>query len=373
MRRIVLATVVSALLTPAAAAADSQLSYSCYSPPQSSMPVDCSAWNTSPVRLSWSWDTTSARVSTGNCNPQIIRKDTAGLAVTCVIEDALNDPLPPRWTASGTATIRLDATAPTITSLAPARPPDYDGWWNHPVALAFQGSDATSGIAACSSTTYSGPDSAAAQVTGTCRDVAGNASTRSFPVKYDATPPTLSALKAARLSGRIALRWSPSADAVRADVWRSPGSGGAAQSVVYSGPAKTFTDRSVRVGKMYAYSVTVYDEAGNSASRTAKVRPSGLEPAPGAQLEKPPVLRWEKERGARYYNVQLFRGRTKLLSAWPTRTKLQLRRSWTYRGRRHRLTRGHYRWYVWPGLGSRADHRYGALIGHSSFSIVRRP
>ena len=37
----------------------------------------------------------------------------------------------------------------------------------------------------------------------------------------------------------------------------------------------------------------------------------------------------------------------------------------------HRLTPGHYRWYVWPGLGSRADHRYGALIGHSSFSIVR--
>jgi hypothetical protein len=69
--------------------------------------------------------------------------------------------------------------------------------------------------------------------------------------------------------------------------------------------------------------------------------------------------------------VQLFRGSTKLLSEWPTRAKLRLRRSWTYRDRRHRLTPGHYRWYVWPGLGSRADHRYGALIGHSSFSIVR--
>jgi hypothetical protein len=367
MRRIVLATLVSAALTPAAATADPQLSYNCYSPPQSGTTVNCFEWKTSPVLVSWSYDPGKAQpVPADTCRPETISTDTAGLRVSCEVQD-----LQDMSTTRKTAVIRVDATTPTITGAASARPPDSEGWWNHPVAFALQGIDATSGIAACSDMTYSGPDSAAAQVTGTCRDVAGNSSTRSFAVKYDATPPTVSGLTPAPVDGRIELSWKPSPDAVRADVTRSPGSAGAARSVVYSGPAKIFTDKSVRIGVRYAYSVTVYDAAGNSASMTVRVRASALEPAAGAQLGKPPLLRWEKERGARYYNVQLFRGRTKLLSAWPKRTQLQLRRSWTYRGRRHRLTRGHYRWYVWPGLGSRADHRYGALIGHSSFSIVR--
>ena len=366
MRRIALATVVSAaLLMPAAASADPQLSYGCYSPPQSTTPVNCYGWNTSPVLLTWTYDQANPVVS-GNCRPQTISADTAGLEVSCEIQDR-ND----KSKTMKTAVIRLDATGPTVTGFAPDRPPDYDGWWNHPVAFAFQGSDPISGIAACSSTTYSGPDSPAAQVTGTCRDVAGNASSASFAIKYDATPPTLKALRTVPRVGRVALRWHESADAVRVDVSRSPGPAGARRSVVYSGPAKAFTDKAVKTGVRYTYSVTVYDAAGNSASRTVRARPAALEPRTGARLRKPPLLRWEKERGALYYNVQLFRGRTKVLSAWPTHTRLKLRRSWTYRGSRHRLARGHYRWYVWPGLGSRADHRYGALIGHSSFSIVR--
>jgi hypothetical protein len=371
VRRIALATVVSAaLLAPAAARANLRLDYTCYSPPKSTTPMNCSQWETAPVLIAWSYDPGSFPSPAGSCQPQVISTETAGLRVSCEIRDAPDD----TYTDSTTkrVAVRLDMTAPTMTGLAPDRPPDYDGWWNHPVAFVFQGSDPISGIAACSSTPYSGPDSAAAAVTGTCRDVAGNASTGSFAIKYDATPPRLSAVRPAPLVGRIALRWRESSDAIRVDVSRSPGSARARRSIVYSGPAKAFTDTAVKTGVRYTYAVTVYDAAGNSASRTVRARPSALEPATGARLRKPPLLRWEKEGGARYYNVQLFRGHTKLLSAWPTRTELQLRRSWTSRGRRHRLTRGHYRWYVWPGLGSRADHRYGALIGHSSFSIVRR-
>jgi hypothetical protein len=368
MRRIALATVVSAaLLMPPAASADPQLSYSCYSPPEATTPVNCYQWKTTPVLVSWSYDPGKAQpIPPDSCRPQTISTDTTGLHVSCEIQDVLD-----QSTTKKTAVIRLDATAPAITGAGPDRPPDYDGWWNHPVGFVFQGSDPISGIAACGSTTYSGPDSAAAQVTGTCRDVAGNASSASFAIKYDATPPTLSALRPAPLVGRIALSWHQSADAVRVEVSRSPGTAGAGRSVVYSGPAKAFTDTSVRIGVTYAYSVTVYDTAGNPASMTVRARPSALEPATGARLRKPPLLRWEKARGAPYYNVQLFRGPNKLLSAWPTHTRFQLRRSWMYRGRHHQLSRGHYRWYVWPGLGSRADHRYGALIGHSSFSIVR--
>jgi hypothetical protein len=331
--------------------------------------VNCFEWKTSPVLLSWNYDPGTAQpVAPDSCRPETLSADTAGLRVSCEVQD-----LQDMSTTRKTAVIRVDLTGPTITGAASARPPDYDDWWNHPVGFAFQGSDATSGIAACSDTAYSGPDSAVAQVTGTCRDVAGNSTTRSISVKYDATPPTLSRLRPVQRRGRIALTWTASPDTVRTDVSRSPGRGRAKRSVVYAGAEKDFTDRSVRIGVRYAYSVIVYDAAGNSASRTVSVRPSGLEPAAGAQLREPPLLRWEKEGRARYYNVQLFRGHTKVLSAWPASTELQLRRSWTYRGRRHRLARGRYRWYVWPGLGSRADQRYGALIGHSSFSIVRPP
>jgi hypothetical protein len=74
---------------------------------------------------------------------------------------------------------------------------------------------------------------------------------------------------------------------------------------------------------------------------------------------------------ARYYNVQLFRGSTKILSAWPTQNALGLRKSWSYNHRRYRLIRGTYHWYVWPGLGARAEARYAPLLGTSSFRILR--
>ena len=61
------------------------------------------------------------------------------------------------------------------------------------MGVTFTGEDAGSGIESCSSLTYSGPDNASAQVTGTCRDKAGHDSApKAFRLKYDATPPSLS-------------------------------------------------------------------------------------------------------------------------------------------------------------------------------------
>jgi hypothetical protein len=39
--------------------------------------------------------------------------------------------------------------------------------------------------------------------------------------------------------------------------------------------------------------------------------------------------------------------------------------------RDYRLKAGEYRWFVWPGFGSRAAQRYGRLLVHSSF-VIRR-
>jgi hypothetical protein len=61
--------------------------------------------------------------------------------------------------------------------------------------------------------------------------------------------------------------------------------------------------------------------------------------------------------GASYYNVQLYRGGRLIRTAWPTRARLRLRH----------LRPGRYRWYVWPGYGSRAERGFGRLVGHSSF------
>jgi hypothetical protein len=97
-----------------------------------------------------------------------------------------------------------------------------------------------------------------------------------------------------------------------------------------------------------------------------------IEPATGALVASPPLLRWRPVTRASYYNVQLYRGRVKVLSVWPTRTRLQLRARWRFNGRQHRLTAGKYTWYVWPRFGRGAAGRYGKELGQSTFT-VRRP
>jgi hypothetical protein len=76
-------------------------------------------------------------------------------------------------------------------------------------------------------------------------------------------------------------------------------------------------------------------------------------------------------RGARYYNVQLFREGRKILSVWPTPSSYQLNRRWAYRSELRRLVPGSYLWLVWPGFGPRSRADYGRRIGPSSF-VVRR-
>ena len=96
-----------------------------------------------------------------------------------------------------------------------------------------------------------------------------------------------------------------------------------------------------------------------------------MSPKDTARLKRPPKLRWKRVAGATYYNVQLWRDGVKLLSFWPIRTSLQLKRRWSYQGRRYVLTPGTYRWYVWPGLGARADVRYGTILGRQTFTLTR--
>jgi hypothetical protein len=96
-----------------------------------------------------------------------------------------------------------------------------------------------------------------------------------------------------------------------------------------------------------------------------------LAPARGVQLTGPPRLQWTRVRRARYYNVQLFRGDRKVLSAWPRKAHLQLHPSWRFAGHARHLRPGRYTWWVWPGRGPRVANRYGARLGRRAFVVAK--
>jgi hypothetical protein len=267
---------------------------------------------------------------------------------------------------SGLASLALsyDATAPQVTGVRPSRPPDANGWYNRPLLVGFQGSDATSQVEACTEAPYAGPDTTSATVSGSCRDRAGNRSGElQFSLRYDSTDPSLTGIRAKAGNGSATLTWSASPDTVLVEIRRTG-------RAVYRGGGTRFTDRGLKNGTRYRYTLTGYDEAANSATSAIVARPTGplVAPAADAVVSAPPRLAWVAVPKATYYNVQLWR-RGRILSAWPRGTSLRLRRTWTYEGRRYRLTKGRYRWYVFPGYGRRAEKRFGKLLGSSSFVV----
>ena len=117
--------------------------------------------------------------------------------------------------------------------------------------------------------------------------------------------------------------------------------------------------------------LAAYDAAGNRVIRTVTAVPQAPLSAPvnGAIVALPPTLAWRKDPRASYYNVQLFRGATKVLTSWPTHPWLKLQRAWQYQNRPITLVPGRYRWCVWPGYGAVTARRYGKLIGISTFVV----
>jgi hypothetical protein len=272
--------------------------------------------------------------------------------------------------ASGSLPLKYDSTPPSAAASV-ARKPDEQGWYTKPVVVTFSGSDALSGLASCTpAKTYDGPDAPTAKLTGTCHDKAGNAADAAAALKYDATAPRLKDVTAVPGAGDVTLTWRQPADVASVAVTRSPGRKGSRRTVIYRGKAPHIHDTGLAVGVAYRYRLTSLDQAGNRAVAgvTTKLR-ALFAPAPGARTHAGAMLRWAPEKTATYYNVQLFRGSRKVLSTWPVGTSFRLPRAWSYAGSQYRLSRGKYRWYVWPGLGPRANAKYGPLLGSSSFTV----
>ena len=320
-------------------------------------------WYVTNVTVNWVIQPLPILDSQG-CDARTISIDTVNTDLACTV-----------WWSDGfvTSTVHIhrDATPPTVTA-TPARPPNANDWYNSPLNVTFSGTDAISGVEACSQGTYAGPDNANAVVTGTCRDRAGNVTPASFALKYDATPPALGAFSVKPANRKAHLRWKAPEDAASVQLVRAPGLKGAAESAVFTGTAlaQGYVDRGLHPGRNYVYRLTAADAAGNQASKTLEFLARGplLFPAPGEHVSKPPLLVWEKVRGATYYNVILVRGR-RVFSAWPVRARLRVPRAWTYRGRRYKLRPGTYSWYVWPGRGPLSAGQYGKRLGGSTFTF----
>jgi hypothetical protein len=183
-------------------------------------------------------------------------------------------------------------------------------------------------------------------------------------------------VRAAAGDHRVTLSWrNPATDFAAAEVRMSVASNVSGERVVYRGREQQAVVRGLRNGVQYRFVTVAMDESGNRSRGIVTVAtPRALllaAPKAGARLAAPPLLRWVRVTGASYFNVQVYRGKKKVLSAWPLAARLQLRRTWSYDGAVHRLTPGTYTWYVWPGLGARKEARYGPMLGKSTFVVTK--
>ncbi|MDQ2909753.1 MAG: hypothetical protein M3R39_01855 [Actinomycetota bacterium] len=193
------------------------------------------------------------------------------------------------------------------------------------------------------------------------------------PTRIDQTPPAEvgTVVKSVRYR-LLKLRWKSPPDEdfdhVVVVVGKTPYS--SPKTPVYQGAGTSYTDAKFRNGSYYRYAIISYDHAGNASRGVVVVVPAGallIAPREGTRLGRPPLLDWASVPRATYYNVQLYFGSQKVLSAWPTRSKLRLKRTWSYQNGFQRLKKGKYHWYVWSGFGRRSKARYGQLLGQASF------
>ena len=278
-------------------------------------------------------------------------------------------------TTIDTKVLKIDADPPTGIAAQLSRGPDYKGWYNHPVSATWTATDATSGLASCSSLTYAGPDSSSATLAGSCTDNAGNSASASSALNYDATAPVLGKVRVDSKASSDLVHWASTSPSDTVLVQRWARGNEKQQAVLFRGSGTAFADGKVAPGLEYNYAVQTFDQAGNASKRIVVaglpkvllLGKSGYVPRAAAK----PILRWNRVHGAQYYNVQLYRGTKRVFAAWPAKSQLGLPAGWRWNGKRQRLSAGKYRWYVWAGFGARSFAHY-QTVGSAQFIVPRR-
>ena len=316
-------------------------------------------------------DAVDGKVSAG-CSPGSGSTFPLGkTTVNCGASDSSHN------TTSGSFTVTVqDTTGPAIAVPGPvtaraAGPPGTS------VTFSVSATDAVDGTvtATCTPASTTAFPLGVTTVHCSAKDAAGNTTMRTFTVTViDRTPPpTVVGVKGVASGGRVVLNWAnpQSGDFDHVEVYRTRLPNGKPVGV-YNGRGTSFVDAHAENGVRYRYTVFAVDAAGNRSGLALTLKQAVTElvrPAAGAQLSAPPTLLWVPAAGADYYNVELFRGATKVLSVWPRHNHLALARTWTFAGTTRTLSPGVYRWYVWPGHGRPTQRKYGALIGSSTFVV----
>ena len=312
-------------------------------------------WRISNTTVTWlvvepdagSWVTV-----TNGCDARTVTVETSGVTYTCTAKNNSN------LQDSRSVTIRVDKLPPQVT-LSADRPPDAGGsWFNHPLGFRVAAFDGYSGVDSCDAVpAYGGPDQVDVDRTVECRDRAGHEAMDTFTFDYDQTPPTIRAVP-----GRPPDRHGWYARPVR---------------IAFAGKdAVSHVDRCSSLlytrpnSEQASVTGSCWDRAGNQASGTHTFRFSNplLQPREGTRVASPPLLDWVSVPRALDYNAQLWHDGRKILSRWPSASRMSVQRSWRFLGRSYRLQRGEsYTWYVWPRFRS----GYGRLLGSSRFVFVR--
>ena len=213
-----------------------------------------------------------------------------------------------------------------------------------------------------------------------------------LPPPVENTPPS-NVRNAAATAGdrRVVLRWAKPTerDFDHTEITRttSAASFKVAGTLVYRGTATSYVDKGLKNGTSYRYLIQSVDKNGNMAAGVAVVvtpRASLLKtPRAGVKLKKAPKLfTWAVDPKANYYNFQLYRGNTllftgagaapkKILSVWPIKPRFTFKSPWKFEGKKYKLAKGVYTWYVWPGYGPRSEIKYGPMLGSATFQMTK--
>jgi Glycine rich protein len=220
------------------------------SPAVTSGTPGANGWYLSDVTVSWNWSDNAGGfgIDPNNCTSSSTSSGEGTLELTASCKDLAGNQ------GSASSTVKVDTTRPTISAAATSQP-NTAGWYNTPVTVHFNCSDALSGIpdGACPTDQILSAEGAAVSSSAqTVSDVAGNTSEPSnvVTVQIDTTAPTLAPVVSPNsvVLGGTATVTSGAADAL---------SGLASQSC-------TSLDTSTAGSK--SVSCTATDNAGNTAT-----------------------------------------------------------------------------------------------------------
>jgi PKD repeat protein len=141
--------------------------------------ANANGWNNSDVTVSFTCSDDGAGVAL--CpGPVTVAAEGAQQVISREVTDNAGH------SATATAVISIDKTAPTITATA-LPPPNASGWNDTNVTVTFACADSLSGIATCQPP-VTPPEGAGQSVAGTAVDQAGNSATTAITLNLDKTP-----------------------------------------------------------------------------------------------------------------------------------------------------------------------------------------